>query len=128
MVLRVGIGLVIIWFGVSQIGDPSSWVSFLPSFMNKLPISEINFVYLNGWFELLAGIMLISGFYTRIVSFLLCLHLFGIIFSLGYNAVAVRDFGIFMALVSIFLDKENRYSLDEFLERRKVGESYGTPR
>ncbi len=103
VVLQIGIGLVVVWFGLQQINDPESWVGYLPSFIKNLPISEINFVYLNGYFELIFGSLLMVGFYTRIVSFLLALHMAGIVYSLGYNEISVRDFGIFIALLAIFL-------------------------
>ena len=102
-VLRVGISLVIVWFGLQQLSDPSGWIAYLPSWAENLPISEISFVYINGWFELIFGILLLLGFYTKIIAFLLSLHLLSIIFSVGYNEIGVRDFGIFIALVSIFL-------------------------
>ncbi len=103
IVLRVGIGLVIIWFGLQQVTNPSGWTAYLPSFVKSLPLSEISFVYLNGYFEIIFGVLMIAGFYLRIVALLLAIHMAGIVFSVGYNEIGVRDFGIFIALVSIFL-------------------------
>ena len=103
IILRIGIGLVIIWFGLQQINTPLAWVVYLPTFTENLPISQTTFVSLNGYFELIFGILLVAGFFTRIVAFFLALHLFGIVLTVGYNEIGVRDFGIFIALVSIFL-------------------------
>src|SRR3989338_3965153 len=83
IVLRIGIGLVIMWFGLQQIANPSGWVVYLPEFTKSLPISQINFVLLNGYFELVFGALLIAGFYLRIVALLLALHMAGIVLSVG---------------------------------------------
>ena len=103
LVLRVGIGAVIIWFALQQLGNPSAWVFYLPAFTQSLPISQIGFIYLNVWFELTFGILMIVGFFTRIVAFFLALHMLGIVFTIGYDATGVRDFGLAVALISIFL-------------------------
>ncbi len=118
IILRVGLGIVVVWFGTQQLSDPLSWVSYLPSWTNSLPLSQINFIYLNGWFEVCFGILLVAGFYTRIVAGLLALHLLGIVFSLGYNSIAVRDFGLTIALISIFLHGPSEWSLDEFFAKK----------
>lgn len=112
-VLRIGIGLVILYFSSQQFMNPASWTSFLPSWTNSLPISQIQFIYLNAWFELIFGILLIVGFYTRIVSAFLVLHMLGIVFSIGYNPTGMRDFGLFVALLSISLHEVNHLSVDK---------------
>jgi len=114
IILRIGIGAVIVWFGLQQINTPSSWIVYLPTWTKILPLSQINFVYLNGWFELIFGIILITGFFTRIVAFFLSIHLLGIVLTVGYNEIGVRDFGLFIALFSIFLHGENNQSRDKF--------------
>lgn len=119
-VLQIGLGLVMVWFGLQQITSPTSWIGYLPEFVNSLPISEITFVSFNGWFEVVFGILLIAGFYTRIVTGLLSLHLLGITFTVGYNEIGVRDFGLSMALVSIFLQGPSTWSLDEYFKKRKL--------
>ncbi len=117
VVLRVGLGIVVIWFGLQQLTDTISWISYLPSWTNNLPLSQMSFIYLNGWFEVCFGILLIVGFYTRIVAGALSLHLLGIVFSLGYNSIAVRDFGLTIALASISLYGPSKWSLDEFFAK-----------
>ena len=118
VVLRVGLGLVMLWFGTQQLSNPSPWMGFLPNFTKSLPISQINFIYLNGWFEVCCGTLLILGFYTRIIALLLAIHLMGITLSVGYGATGVRDFGLTIALISIFLNQENYLSLDKFFSNK----------
>lgn len=110
-ILRIGIALVIMWFGFQQLLHPIVWTGFLPGFVKSLPLTSITFIYLNGWFEVVAGLLLILGLFTRVASLLLALHLLGIVFSLGYGATAMRDLGLVIALVSIFFQGEDSWSI-----------------
>lgn len=113
LVLRAGIGLVIMWFGFQQLLHPESWTGFLPDFLNVFPITKIGIVYLNGWFEVFASLLMIMGIYVRITSALLIAHLLGIVLSLGYNPIAIRDIGLTFALLSIFLRGQDQFSFDK---------------
>ena len=113
VVVRVGISLVFIWFGTNQLMHPESWVSLVPNYILKLiPFSAHTLVLGNGLFEVIAGLLLLAGVYTRIVSLLLALHIAHIATTLGYNAIAVRDFGLTMATISIFLNGPDMWTLD----------------
>jgi uncharacterized membrane protein YphA (DoxX/SURF4 family) len=101
--LRISMSLVILWFGVQQIIDPTSWLGFLPAWTASLPISQIHFIYFNGTFEIIFGIFLLIGFYTRIVALVLALHLLDIAYTVGYNAIGIRDLGLALSTMTIFL-------------------------
>lgn len=58
----------------------------------------------NAIFELLFGVALLLGLYTRLVAGILTLHLAHIVTIVGYNAIGVRDFGLTLAMFSVFLD------------------------
>lgn len=103
VVLRVAVAVLFLWFGFSQAFSPLDWTSFLPKWVSNLPISSINFVYLNAGFEIIFGFLLLLGLFTRLSALLLGLHLLGIAFSLGYSALAVRDFILAIATLSVFL-------------------------
>jgi uncharacterized membrane protein YphA (DoxX/SURF4 family) len=108
-VLRIGISLVMLWFGTMQIISPENWTGFLPGITNSLPLSQITFIYLNGIFEIIFGLLMMFNIWKKLTSGLLAIHMLGIVFTLlsqGSNAIAVRDFAIFVALVSIFLQKD----------------------
>lgn len=112
IVLRIGLALVFLWFGFSQLFNPAQWTGFLPSFLGLLPISLVKFVLLNGWFEIIGGVMIFLGAYTRPVALLLALHLFGITLTIGWNALGVRDFGLAVATLVIFMQGAGNLSLD----------------
>jgi uncharacterized membrane protein YphA (DoxX/SURF4 family) len=116
-ILRIGIGAVMIWFALRQLSNPSAWIFYLPSWTQSLPVSQIGFIYLNAWFELTFGGLMIVGFYTRVVAFFLALHLLGIVYTIGYNETGVRDFGLSIALISISLYGTSNWSADNFFEK-----------
>ncbi|MFA6536720.1 MAG: DoxX family protein [Candidatus Paceibacterota bacterium] len=121
VILRFGLAIVFLWFGFSQLANPTQWTSFLPSFISIAPISAVKFVLLNGWFEIVGAVLLILGTYTRPVALLLALHLFGITFTIGWNALGIRDFGLSIATLVIFLQGAGGFSVDNFKERTSTG-------
>lgn len=116
-IVRIGVSLVFLWFGLNQIFDSESFLGYLPEFATKLPIQLTMLIMSNGIFETIFGLLLILGLLTRISALLLTLHLIGIIVSLGYNEIAVRDFGLMIATLSIVLHGEDRWCLSKRLRR-----------
>ena len=51
--------------------------------------------------DMALGILLILVVWTRIVAVIAALHLLSIVIGLGYNDIAVRDFGLFMAALAL---------------------------
>ena len=112
LTLRLGVSLVFLWFGSQQLMNPRDWTSYLPLFTSSWPFQTTTLVTFNGIFEIIFGTLLLIGFYTRLSSFLLALHLFMIILSVGYNEIGVRDFGLFMAALTIFFWGEDEWCLN----------------
>jgi uncharacterized membrane protein YphA (DoxX/SURF4 family) len=108
-ILRIGLGLTIIWFGLTQLMNPQDWIGFLPEWaFTQTIISTIGLVYINGIFETVTALMLIFNQHTKIASILLSIHMIFIIFHLGYNDLAVRDFGILVGLFALIFISENK--------------------
>lgn len=101
--LRIGLALVFLWFAVNQFLDPSTWEGFIPLWIVNLGVPTQPLIYANATFELIFGLLLLFGVYTRIAALLLAIHLAGITISLGHNAIGVRDFGLTLATFSLFL-------------------------
>lgn len=117
-VLRVGISLVFLWFAFQQLTNADAWTGFVPDLAVSLSgLSAETLVLLNGVFEMVAGLALITGFYTRLAAVLLSLHMFHIISIVGYSAISVRDFGIAIAALSIALVEADRWTLDRYSKR-----------
>ncbi len=112
-VLRIGLSCVVIWFGFSQLTNPTMWTSMVPLYATALvPIPVSILVLGNAIFELLFGFALLLGLYTRFVAGILTLHLAHIVTIVGYNAIGVRDFGLTLAMLAVFLHGPSRYSID----------------
>ncbi len=116
--LRVSLALVFLYFAFMQLSDPGSWSSFVPERFKVSGISANNIVLLNGFVELVLGMFLIIGLYTRFASLILGIHLIGIAFSIGFNPLGVRDFGLALATISVFLFGPDRYTLDYRLAKK----------
>ena len=113
LVLRISMSLVILWFGLTNIFNPQSLVGYLPKIAYSLPIEPLTFMIFTGIFEVVFGLLLIIGLFTRISSFILFLHILIIMFGLGYNDIAVRDFGLALATLVIFLNGPDKWCLDK---------------
>ncbi|MEN9625918.1 MAG: hypothetical protein RL557_246 [archaeon] len=111
--LRIALSFVFLYFGYQQITEPVAWTGFVPSHVLLFGITAYQVVIINALLELSFGLLLLIGLYTRFVSFILALHLFGIAFSLGFNDLGVRDFGLACATLAVFLQGSDRWCLDE---------------
>ena len=82
VILRLGIGAIFLWFGFDQWIHTSDWLAYVPqSISDMLHIGVATIVHLNGLFEIIFGLALFLGFYTRIAAFFLALHLLDILTS-----------------------------------------------
>lgn len=101
-VLRIGLAMFLFWFGFSQLMNPADWLSWVPNWATNLTgIDADDIVYMNGTFEVTAGILLAIGLWTRVVALIAALHLFVIVIDIGLSAIGVRDFGLAVALLSL---------------------------
>ena len=109
--LRFGIVVLFLWFGLSQVTNPAAWVAWVPEWTKSIASAQ-TIVLLNGGFEVVFGFALAIGFYTRIAALLLSLHLFFVAFEIGYNDVGVRDFALAIATLSLALSQPDQFTLD----------------
>ena len=119
-VVRIGMSLVFLWFGSSQLADTEAWTAWLPAWTDSLPLNGENLVRLNGGFEVVFGALLLLGFYVRPVALLLALHMFQVASTVGYSEIGVRDFGLALATTSVFLYGADLYTLDALIARRRT--------
>ncbi|MEY2664736.1 MAG: DoxX [Candidatus Parcubacteria bacterium] len=116
-VLRIGVALVFLWFGTQQLTNTDQWLRLIPQFIVDFSgLSAATIVHISGVFEIIFGIALLIGFYTRTAALLLALHIIDITFIVGYGPTGVRDFGISIATIAVFL-----YGADYFTVDRKLG-------
>jgi uncharacterized membrane protein YphA (DoxX/SURF4 family) len=120
LVLRASIAFVVMWFGYQQLSNPEMWLKMLPDWTKSIPLSSINFIYINGWFEMTFGFLLLVGFYTRLVAFLIGIHLLEIVFTLGYGPLGIRDLGLAFSALSIFFYGSSKLSIDNLFDAQKI--------
>jgi uncharacterized membrane protein YphA (DoxX/SURF4 family) len=100
----LGLATVFLWFGFSQLLDSLSWVNIVPDWaVSILHIPPALIVMGNGFFEVILGSLLAMGFFVRIISFILAIHLIPIALDFGLVATGVRDFGLIIAALSLSL-------------------------
>src|SRR3989344_3850043 len=118
-VLRIMMAFVFLYFGYQQFTNPASWTGFVPDYVLIFGMTAERLVFMNSLLELGLGVLLLIGLYTRFAAFILSLHLFGIAFSLGFNDLGMRDFGLAVATLVVFMNGSDDFCLDR--KFRKVG-------
>jgi uncharacterized membrane protein YphA (DoxX/SURF4 family) len=104
-VLRLGMVAVILWFSLQQFLHNDQYSAYVADLVVALShLSAGMLVFFNAVFELVFGILLAFGWQTRIVSLLLALHLFDIMYTVGYGQIGTRDFGLAVATFVVFMN------------------------
>ena len=117
LILRIGLASVLLWFGINQLIEPAAWSGLVNEFLENI-IPAITLVRINGVAEIVMAVFLILGLFTRIVAVIHALHLLIIISALGYNDIAVRDFGLMVGAIALAFSGGGYLSLDEKLKKQ----------
>lgn len=112
LVLRVGLALVMYWFGFFQIRNPDAFAGLVPDFVANIFGSAATVSFINGIVEVILATLLLLGLFTKVVAWLLAIHMAGITVILGWSPNGARDFGLTVALIAIALHGPDKYSLD----------------
>lgn len=115
--VRWGIALVFLWIGIDIWVHTDYWVALLPGYVSQFIEPQI-MMLMTGVFDFVFGLLLLLGLFTRISALLMALHLIGVIITLGYNDIAVRDFGLLLATIGIFLHGPDKWCLDKKYKNR----------
>jgi len=119
-VLRIGLALVFLWFGTDQLMNNQAWTAYIPqSVIDISNLSATTLVYVNGIFEIVFGTLLLLGLLTRFTAFVLALHMLDITYVVGFDSIGVRDFGLSIAAIAVWLYGADLLTLDRFI-RGKV--------
>ena len=99
--LRMGIAFSFIYVGVMAFSNPSSWIGFIPLFIENF-ISRGSFLIIHGIFNLLLGVWLLSNwkiFYASLISVFILFSIF--IFNLNSFDIVFRDISILLAAIAL---------------------------
>jgi uncharacterized membrane protein YphA (DoxX/SURF4 family) len=111
-ILRIGMSLVFLYFGFRQASSPDDWIGYVPSFLTGTIITANNLVILNSIIEITLGLFLLIGIYVKASALILAVHLFFITFSLGLSPLGVRDFGLAIATLVVYLNGKDRFCFE----------------
>ncbi len=113
VLLRLGVGVVFLYFGVDKFVHPEVWAGWInPRLLYYLPVSHDVFLYVNGGVEGVVGLLLILGLWTRIAASVAAVLLIGILATVGVTDVTVRDIAILAASLSLVLTGSKTLSID----------------
>ncbi len=124
LVLRLGVGTVFLLFGVDKLLSPEQWIIYIEGGMVRwiLEVFHLNpnqFLSIQGGVEFLLGFLLILGIGTRVLAGICAVLLGAIVFELGYDPIAIRDFGLISPLIALILIGPGDWSLDEAFKQFK---------
>jgi uncharacterized membrane protein YphA (DoxX/SURF4 family) len=104
VILRFAIGSVFLWFGIDKWLHPELWYGWVPGWLwQYLPVSPEVFMYANGAFEFLVGILLVAGRLVWLAAAASGLFLLSIFVFLGSNEVTIRDMGLLGGCLALFV-------------------------
>lgn len=113
LILRLGIGIVFLFFGIDKFIHPEVWIGWVsPRLFYYFPFSQEVFIYLDGGLEAIIGVMLALGFYTRIFALIASFLIVGILATVGVTDVTVRDIAILAGALSLALTGSDTLSID----------------
>ncbi len=102
ILLRLALAGVYLYFGFSQLFDGVNWVSLVPEWaVNLSHLPPAMLVLGNGLLEVVLGILLAVGLFTRYVAVILSVHLLVIASEFGFTPLGVRDYGLALATLSL---------------------------
>ena len=114
LAIRLGLAAVFLWFGIDKMLHPSYWLNAwvpqgIQSLIEGFSLTGLQFIYLNGIFEILVGLSLVTGVFAKFFSVLAVFFLAGVLVFVGISEVTVRDFGLLGGFISvIFWPNGNR--------------------
>ena len=111
-IIRLGLALVFLWFGISKVLQPDAWIAWLPQWTEQLPISTTTQLFLQGIGEAVLGVLLLFGLFTRVAAAIAAILLVAVIVTIGFNDIAIRDLAILSIAIALVFNKNNPLSLD----------------
>ena len=117
--LRIALGVFFLWFGIDKVLTPSNWLGWIPdSIFPVLPFEVAKFILLEGIIEIIVGVLLTIGLFTRVAAAVSSLQMMLIIIFIGFNEATIRDIGLLGGTISLLITGSPALSLDKLIERR----------
>lgn len=104
--LTAALVIVFGWFGIEKFQNPLLWIGFLPMWTDGfLGVSKDIWLMVMGVLELLFALMLIIPVrrVRQAGALLIAAHLVVVVLQVGLNDIGVRDLGLLLSSVALFL-------------------------
>jgi hypothetical protein len=102
---RLALGLVLLWFGLHELLQPSLWTGYVPVISQTSHLA-LAMVLFHGWLLSVLAAALILGVAPQLSAGVSALLLLEIVLSLsltgGLSDIVVRDVGVFGLAVAVF--------------------------
>ena len=113
LALRFGLAVVFLWFCIDKILHPAYWLNaWVPQgvqlLIAKFSLTGIQFIYVNFIFEILVGLSLVTGVFTKFFSALAIIFLLSVLVFVSISEVTVRDFGLLGGFIAVLLWPDGR--------------------
>ena len=123
LILRIGIGLVFLLFGIDKLRRPLNWVIYLPADMgqaiqNSGLVSVVQFLGIQGFIEAALGFHLIVGCLGRWTALGCSVLLMAIISVIGFGETGIRDVGLLSAALALTFLGPGDWSIDGWLNAK----------
>lgn len=106
-VLRVGLGLTLLYAGVGGLVNSQSWVGFIPDWVGAIVSREV-FLLLHSIVQIILAIGIIGGIQLKILSLVAFFDVISILVFYGIDEITFRDFGLAMMALALFLENKER--------------------
>lgn len=111
--LRLGLAFVFLWFGIDKFVNPEYWINawvplWFQGILKYLNIENLNFIYLDGIFEIILGLGFLFNIFVKLFAFAAVLFLLAVLFSFGLNEVTVRDIGLIGAALALLFWQDRK--------------------
>ena len=105
LILRIGLGLTLIYAALDIFRDPTSWVGFVPAWVEYFASRE-QFLMGHALGDLVIGLGLLNNFKRMLLPLFAVLaffNFFAILIFYGIDAITFRDFGLSGAALALFV-------------------------
>ncbi len=105
--IRLGLAFVLLYAGIASFQDPGMWSGFVPQFVSSILPAE-TFLKIFAVFEVVLGLVILSGKAARLAGFLAAASLVGItVFNLSAWDIVFRDVGLALAALALVFHGRN---------------------
>ncbi|MEX1014281.1 MAG: hypothetical protein WDZ80_03925 [Candidatus Paceibacterota bacterium] len=101
IILRVGLGAVFVYAGISSLAIPTLWSGFIPSWLLEF-FDESILIIVHGIIQTAIGALLLLGYWLKEISLAAFFDILLIIIFFGIDPVTFRDFGLLMMALALF--------------------------